>query len=493
MPTRERSPEELKALLPVLQAEKARRDAEKAARNKIAGMFPDEGPCRRELYAKHMLFLKAGSIYKERLALASNRSGKSEVGSYELACHLTGLYPPWWEGRRFEKPIEAWAAGTNSETTRDIVQEKLLGPTGNHGTGMIPADMIEGITLKRGGLAGSVESIKVRHASGGFSNVGLKAYEQGRESFEGTAKHVIWADEEPPEDVYTEMLFRTATTRGIIFTTFTPLRGMSRVVKGFLEPENPIASARFKWFIQWGWKDVPHIPQEEKDALIATMPPYQIRARTEGYPSLGEGAIYPIAASEITANISSIPDSWPRVYAFDVGYKTSAALWGARDPATNIIYIYSEHYGQMGEPASHAFAIKQRGEWINGVIDPASNGRSQIDGRQLLVEYRKLGLRLKPADNTVETGIQTVWQLMVSGQLKVLPICEHFFREFEQYHRISTKDGNAKIVKTNDHCMDCLRYMVMSGRDLMTTAPKKRVVYNESSPHSGDGTTGWMV
>ena len=161
------------------------------------------------------------------------------------------------------------------------------------GTGMVPGHLIVS-TISSRGLPGALEGGVIRHVSGGNSLLGLKTYEQGRQSFEGTSKDVIWCDEEPPADCYTEMLYRTVTTKGIVMVTFTPLQGMSEVVKGFLEPESDIA-ADFKTFIQAGWKDVPHLDAEEQRALMATTPPYQIAARTEGEPSLGSGAIYPIA------------------------------------------------------------------------------------------------------------------------------------------------------------------------------------------------------
>ena len=55
-----------------------------------------------------------------------------------------------------------------------------------------------------------------------------------RGSFEGTAQHVIWLDEEPPADVYGECLIRTATTDGVMMLTFTPLSGLSTVVLQFM-------------------------------------------------------------------------------------------------------------------------------------------------------------------------------------------------------------------------------------------------------------------
>ena len=261
--------------------------------NKIGTYFPDGGEFKRELYVKHLEFFDAGCVYKERLFMAANRVGKSEAGAFESVCHATGIYPKWWTGRRFATPTEGWACGTTGETTRDIVQTKLMGRVGEEGTGMIPKHLIVKTTSRRGGIADALESIQVKHISGKVSTIGLKSYQQGRESFEGTAKHWIWLDEEPPADIYTECLYRTPTVRGVVYVTFTPLQGMSDVVKGFVEPETD-QSEDYKWYIQAGWQDVPHIHEDEKKALIATTPPYQIDARTKGEPALGSGAIYPI-------------------------------------------------------------------------------------------------------------------------------------------------------------------------------------------------------
>lgn len=166
--------------------------------------------------------------------IAANRVGKSEgVGAYEVSLHLTGEYPDWWEGRRWNNPVKAWAAGDTGKTVRDILQLKLLGPPGEHGTGMIPGDKILGTTLKHG-LPDAVESIKVQHVSGGMSLISLKSYDQRREAFQGTEQDLIWLDEEPPIAIYTECLMRTMTTGGSIMCTFTPLLGISDVVKSFM-------------------------------------------------------------------------------------------------------------------------------------------------------------------------------------------------------------------------------------------------------------------
>lgn len=440
-------------------------EAERRVSARFRQFFPDDGPFSRDQYAKHIEFFAAGAMFKERLFMAANRVGKSEAGAYEVTCHLTGQYPVWWTGRRFAEPVEVWASGTNSQTTRDIVQAKLLGAVQAPGTGMIPAHLIVSTTAARG-LPGALEGARVKHTSGGQSILGLKSYEQGRQSFEGTAKHVIWDDEEPPLDVYTEQLYRTATTKGIALVTFTPLQGMSEVVKGFLEPEE--AAKAFKWFVQAGWKDVPHLDEDEKRALRATTPLYQIQARTEGEPTLGAGAIYPIAESDVVVPTRAIPDTWRRVYALDVGWNRTACIWGAEDPGSANLELYDEHYQGQGEPASHAAAIKARGEWMNGVIDPAGGGSSQIDGRTLIEIYGRLGLHLQPAVNAVEAGLTEVWNLLVSGRLKVQAHLHNWLAEFRKYHR----DEHGKVVKANDHLMDGTRYLVVSGRAYLKVKPQ---------------------
>jgi phage terminase large subunit-like protein len=446
--------------LKALEAELLRR-----SRNKIARWFPETGECRRELYAKHMEFIAAGATYPERLFMAANRVGKTELGAYELTCHLTGDYPPYWNGKRFSGPIDAWAAGVNNLTTRDVIQEKLLGKEGERGTGMIPGDAILHVSNKQG-LYGAADTIYVRHVSGGRSVLGLKSYEQGREAWQGTAKHVIWMDEECPIDVYIEALYRTATTGGSLIVTFTPLLGMSAVVKGFLEPEDE-AAREVKHVTQATWEDVPHLTAQAKAALIASTPPYQRDARTKGIPQLGVGAIYPIAESDVLVPRFEIPKHWPRAFAMDVGWKRTAAIWGALDRETDTVYLYREHYRGQAEPVIHAEAIKAPGAWIPGVIDPACMGSGQIDGRNLMEMYRELGLDLDTAVNAVESGIFDVWERLSAAKLKVFDTLPNWLSEFRKYHR----DEKGKIVKADDHLMDCTRYLVVSGIKRMKTAP----------------------
>jgi phage terminase large subunit-like protein len=228
---------ELKArevLLNAARKELARRRENAKAQRKIDSYYPDEGPYRRELYAKHLAFFAAGKEHKERAAIAANRVGKTEgVLGYEGALHLTGQYPDWWDGRRWDRPINALFGGDTGTTTRDILVNKMLGPPNARGTGLIPGKTLGKIRPAQG-IPDHVDFCLVRHVSGGFSILQFRSYDQGREAWQGTERDLIGLDEEPPMDVYVEALTRTLTTGGMLMATFTPLNGMTDVVLQFM-------------------------------------------------------------------------------------------------------------------------------------------------------------------------------------------------------------------------------------------------------------------
>ncbi len=479
-----------RALLPIAE-EIARRNSTR----KLLTYYPESGALRRELYVKHMEFFAASATHRELLMMAANRIGKSEgVGGYLTALNLTGLYPDWWVGKRFKKAIRAWAAGKTNSTTRDIIQAKLFGAVvvddngkkAFSGTGLVPLECIGKVTWKSG-FNDLADTIKIKHVSGGWSTLGLKSYEQGRGSFEGTEQEEIWLDEEPPLEVYIECLIRTMTTDGLIILTFTPLEGMSDVVLTFL-PGGKFSGNEIggnKYIVMATWDDAPHLTEQQKKELWASIPPFQREARSKGVPQLGSGAIYPIADEDIVVDDFAIPDHWPRAYGMDVGWNRTAVVWGAWDNETGTCYWYAEYYRGQAEPEVHAAAIKVKGDWIPGAIDPASNGRSQHDGSRLLDEYRKMGLNLEPADNAVEAGIHAVFQGFTTGKIKIFRSLTNTLQERRLYRR----DENGKVVKTNDHALDAARYLTLSGRMQARTKPAIKQRSQSSAPYHKQG---WM-
>jgi hypothetical protein len=218
------------------------------------------------------------------------------------------------------------------------------------------------------------------------------------------------------------------------------------------------------------WEDAPHLTKDMKDAILMGIPPWQRQSRTKGIPSLGSGLIYPIPEEEFVISPVELLKHWPRVFSLDVGWKVNAALFGALDRETDTLYIYDEIYKANSEPAVVASAIRSRGEWIPGVIDPAARGRSVKDGTALLSIYRQFNLEIMPAVNAVEAGLSAVWERLAEGRLKVFSTCQNTIAEYRLYRR----DENGKVIKQNDHAMDALRYMVMSGLQRAVTEPQIR-------------------
>jgi phage terminase large subunit-like protein len=226
--------------LQAVEAEQLRRE-----QSRIETYYPDAGPYRRQLYEKHLLFFRLGAQYRERMLMAANRVGKSTCGAYETTLHLTGMYPAWWEGRRFTHAISGVAAGDSALSVRDVLQQKLCGKLTRSpgdaitesvglGTGMIPKAAIHSV-ISKPGLPNAIEMISVSHVSGGISTLKLRSYEQGAEVFRGSEEHWVWVDEECPQDVYSELLTRTMTVNGSMISTFTPLAGVTSLVRQFME------------------------------------------------------------------------------------------------------------------------------------------------------------------------------------------------------------------------------------------------------------------
>lgn len=440
--------------------------AKDAKYNIFRNTFPDDGPYSIHAYAKHKEFFAAGAEYQERGCIAGNRVGKSVMGAFETTCHATGVYPDWWTGKRYFKPIMIWVGGDTAQTCRDIIQYKLLGDIGDFGSGMIPKDKIAETKTRRN-IPDAIETIRVNHVSGGVSTIQIKTYEQGRAAWQGTEVDFIWIDEECPQDVYGEALIRLMTTHGSIILTFTPLSGLTDLVVNFLESDQFCDKEFKKYVAKVSWYDVPHLDAASIAKMLEATPENMRAARSLGDPTVGDGLIYPLPLDQITVDDFRIPKFYPKAYGMDVGWNATAAVFGAWDRDNDIIYIYSEYKQGKADPLIHASAVRSRGSWMRGAIDPASRMSGQADGQKLFQTYSLPvdrgggGLKLILAANAVESGIFNVWERLQSGRLKIFKSCGQLLREHALYHR---KDG--KIVKSNDHLQDCLRYLVNSDHNI---------------------------
>ena len=259
-------------------------------------------------YSKQRDFFTTGKGYRERALFAGTQLGKTESLAYELALHLTGLYPPDWPGRRYSKAIKAWCVGENLKMTRDVMQKKLCGEPGSveqHGTGMIPKHLFVGDPVLARGEGNAYDTIQVRHVSGGISTLRFRTYNAGRTALQGETLDLVWLDEEPDQfEVYGECLARITATGGMLMISFTPLKGMSGVALRYLEEYSPDRT-----YITFGIDDLPedsHIPPGVRAAIIAGYPEHEREARSKGKPMLGEGRIYTVPEEQIVEEIHPV-------------------------------------------------------------------------------------------------------------------------------------------------------------------------------------------
>lgn len=439
-------------------------------------------------YPKQREFHAAGANpeVRERLLKAGNQLGKTWSAGFETAMHLTGRYPDWWDGAYFPHPVAAWAAGVTGEVTRDSVQRILCGRINAIGTGAIPADAIKEKALKRG-VADAIDTLVIRHGCGGDvqageSVLGFKSYDQGREKFQAETLDIVWLDEEPDLDIYTEALTRTNATAGILYMTFTPLKGMSDVVKRYLVDKFPGTHVTSMTI-----HDALHYTEEQRKSIIASYPAHEREARAMGTPMLGSGRIYPVDEEALKVKPFPIPTHWPRIVGLDFGWThPGAAAWLAHDRDTDTLYLYDAHREKEKSPEQWSLLLRGKGQWIPVAWPHDGENATQAGaGVALQKQYRDAGVNMLPArathapdpraqqqegqgGNKVWPGIQDLLDRMLTGRFKVFNHLEPFFDELRMYH---LDDG--KIVKTDDDLLDAVRTGNMMLRFAKVPAAKK--------------------
>src|SRR5215831_15940027 len=451
-------PDDASLLLQTLTAEKDRRRTQ----NRLNYYQP---------YKRQLEFHEAGATHRERLLMAGNQLGKTLAGGFEAAMHATGRYPDWWQGKRFDRQTVGWCAGVTGEVVRDTVQKVLVGRTGQEGTGAIPKDAIAELVSARG-IPDLLDTIRIKHVSGGTSVIGLKTYASGREKFQGETLDFVWLDEEPPADIYTEALTRTNVGASPVWMTFTPLLGVSEVVRRFLHEKS---DDRYK--VVMTIDDVQHYTEDEKKKIIASYPAHEAEARVKGIPVLGSGRVFPVTEEKIAIDNREFPPHWPRIGGMDFGWDHPfAAVELVWDRDSDVVYVARTHRLREASPIVHAAALRAWGKELRWAW-PRDGNRETLEGAgvALAAQYRDQGLNLLSEFShyvegtgqksvSVEAGLMDMLQRMKSGRFKVFKHLNDWWEEFRLYHG---KDG--KVVKEGDDLMCATRYALMMLR-LASTA-----------------------
>ncbi len=295
-----------------------------------------------------------------------------------------------------------------------------------------------------------------------MTRIRLKYYEQGREKFQADTVDFIWLDEEPDEGIYMEALTRTNATGGYVVMTFTPLKGMSKVVKRFIKEKSPD-----RCVVSMTIEDAIHISPETRQQIINSYAKHEREARIYGKPIPGSGQIFPIAREDISCDpfdMNSVPFFWQELAGIDFagsgadGHPTAAVrlLYNTQD---DIIFVTNTYRRKGGTPMVHAAALKPWGKvpfaWPHDGLQ-----HDKGSGVPLKDLYTREGLNMLPdnarfedGSNGVEAGIAILLQRMETGRLKIFSHLHDLFDEISSYYR---NDG--KIIKVDEDCICALRY-----------------------------------
>ncbi len=446
-------------------------------------------------YSFQRAFHDAGKHYQYRFLMAGQQIGKSIANLCETTFHVTGIYPDWWDGVRFDSPVDWWLGGQSTKKVRDNLQRKLLGDhedPSSLGTGWIPAECIGKVT-RMAGIPGSLDSVKIKHVSGGWSSLTFKTYEQKVEEWMGETMHGISLDEEPPQSIWSQCVIRTLKNKGSVLITATPEQGITEVVRMFMHDQKPGT-----WYSHASMDDAPHYTREDIDKALASIPAHEREMRRKGIPMFGRGLVFQVPDESILVKPFEVPDHYHRICAIDFGWDHPfAAVWGAWDKEADIFYVYDLYKEKGVTPPVHAYAINSRGSWIPVVWPHDGLNAEKGSGTSLSQLYRTHGVNLLPekftnpptdgqregeGGNKIWPGLISMNTAMQAGKLKVFSHLTDWFLEKAAYH----VDENGKLVDRHDDIMAATRYAFM-GRRFAVTKPdemsdkyrkKKNATYN---------------
>lgn len=413
--------------------------------------------------------------------LAGNRSGKSMAAAFSCAVHATGKYPSWWTDVRYKKATIIYVGGESSDQLKLSMQLHLIGTSDKRdmaalGTGLIPRDCLVLESVISGQRADSVKSIRVRHESGGHSQIIFFTYSQAREAIQGGAADAIYFDEQPPEDVVAELLRAIAIPPSgqeprVLFS-FTPLLGRTPTVARHLEGAPQTKAVTFTW------DDVPTslLPQNTRDALMAQWPEYELEARVYGRPAVGLGRVFAINLRKSCCydhNIISIKDHWFRCIGVDPGRSPdpTAVCYLAWDKENDIIYAYDLLMIYNQTPIEYAPQLLARGKEWPMILprDAKRQGYTETSSLRDELTY-KYGLNVMPEafcnpdeQKTIgiDYGVQYILQRMRTGRFKINAELEPLLIELENYHTERLLSGKLEF-RGQCHAIDALRYGALS-------------------------------
>jgi phage terminase large subunit-like protein len=426
-----------------------------------------------EFYPPQLKFFADGARYHQRLVRGGNQVGKSFACAFEVALHLTGQYPTWWNGRRFDKPTRGWIIGPTAQLARDGPQRQVCTRQGEFGSGTIPLAAFASRPVMIPGGTGGIDTLKTHHATNGArdgqSSATFKSFEMRAEKLQAESVDWIWIDERCSEEIYSELLARTTATDGIVFMSYTPLKGGGELTYRFLNEYSPDRSdTRIEAH------HARHISAERRAQMEDSYLPHEREARIHGIPLLGIAKVFPFPIDTLMRAFNPDTDirSWARwIVGIDFGYghPFAAALcaW---------VHDLDEFYvvdGFRMDRAEAFYHVKRIAGLCRGLRIPVAwphDGHQHEKGSGIALAdlYRRLGAPMlgqhaqhKDHGHHLEPTIEEICGYMKRGCFTIASHMTELGEELLNYHR----DEDYKIVPLRDDLISAVRYAFMMRRN----------------------------
>jgi phage terminase large subunit-like protein len=415
-----------------------------------------------EFYEPQMRFFAAGIKHHQRLIRGGNQVGKSFACAFEASLHMTGQYPKWWNGKRFEKPTRGWIVGPERTLVRDGPQRQLTARQGEFGSGTIPLATFAGKPVMVPGGTQMIDTMTVAHETDGkrdgLSSATFKSFEQGSEKMQSESVDWIWVDERCSEEIYSELMARTTATDGIVFLSYTPLKGGGELTYRFLNEYSA---------------DRADIRIEARAQLEESYLPHEREARIHGIPQLGIARVFPFPIESLLRPIYADTDikSWARYIVgidFGFGHPFAAALcaWVSEPEEFFVIDGFkierAEAYDHIKRIAGLCRGLRIPIAWPHDGLQ-----HEKGSGEALADVYRRLGAPMlgTHAQNKVggfhtEPAIEEMCGYMKRGAFAIANHMSELAEEILSYHR----DEDYKIVRLRDDLISAVRYAFMMRR-----------------------------
>jgi phage terminase large subunit-like protein len=427
----------------------------------------------KEFYPPQLKFFADGARYHQRLVRGGNQVGKSFACAFEVALHLTGQYPAWWNGRRFDKPTRGWIIGPTAQLVRDGPQRQVCTRQGEFGSGTIPLAAFASRPVMIPGGTGGIDTLTTHHATNGErdgqSSATFKSFEMRAEKLQAESIDWIWVDERCSEEIYSELLARTTATDGIVFMSYTPLKGGGELTYRFLNEYSPDRSdTRIEAH------HARHISAERRAQMEDSYLPHERDARIHGIPQLGIAKVFPFPIDTLMRAFN--PDTDIRSWAgwivgidFGYGHPFAAALcaW---------VHDLDEFYvvdGFRMDRAEAFYHVKRIAGLCRGLRVPVSwphdgHQHERGSGEAIADVYRRLGAPMlgthaqnRGGGHHLEPTIEEMCGYMKRGAFAIASHMTELAEELLNYHR----DEDYKVVPLRDDLISAVRYAFMMRRN----------------------------